>query len=177
MRGRRCTIDTSCVIALDHADLVPLLSVLFTKVLVPKTVRDELFKRRVTKDRLQAIFEKFAFFERCDGYDRGAVDILLLERDRQGTRDRGEAEAVVQASQFGATVIIDDLWGRQLADRYALEYHGTLWVIEQLHDMQLVSSSQLRVSLQTMSDRGIRLPRSAVDSLLASIGENPLTDA
>jgi predicted nucleic acid-binding protein len=175
MRGRRCTIDTSCVIALDHAGLVPLLSVLFTSVLVPKTVREELFKRRVTKDRLQAIFEDFAFFERCDGYDRAAVDILLLERDRRGTRDRGEAEAVVQASQFGAAVIIDDLWGRQLADRYALDCHGTLWVIEQLHEMQLVTSSRLRESLQTMRDRGIRLPWSAVDSLLARIGEEPLS--
>jgi predicted nucleic acid-binding protein len=173
MPGRRCTIDTSCVIALDHAGLVPLLSVLFTSVLVPKTVREELFKRRVTKDRLQAIFENFAFFERCDGYDRGAVDILLLERDRHGTRDRGEAEAVVQASQFGAVVIIDDLWGRELAERYALDYHGTLWVIEQFHDTRLVSSSRLRESLQTMRDRGIRLPRTAVDSLLARLGEKP----
>ena len=34
MQARRCTIDSSCVIALDHLELVPRLSVLFSIVLV-----------------------------------------------------------------------------------------------------------------------------------------------
>jgi hypothetical protein len=51
MRARRCTIDSACVIALDHLDLVPQLSFLFSIVLVPKAVREDLFKRRVTKSR------------------------------------------------------------------------------------------------------------------------------
>lgn len=175
MRGRRCTIDSSSVIALDLVGLVPLLSVLFASVLVPKAVREELFKRRATKDRLQAIFADYSFFERCDGYDQGAVDILLLERKRQDLRDRGEVETVVQASQFGASVIIDDQWGRQLAGRYDLDCHGTLWVLEQLYDLRLISSKQLRESFQSMRNGGIRLPWDAVDSLLARAGEEPLT--
>ena len=175
MRSSSCAIDSSCVIALDHARLVPWLSVLFTRVLVPKSVRKELFKRRVTKDRLQAIFGDYAFFERCDGYDQGAVDILLMERHRRGFRDRGEVETVVQASQFGAPAIIDDLWGRHLAERFGLDCHGTLWVLERLYDMRLVSSSQLRESLRIMRDLGIRLPWDVVDSLLARIGEQPLS--
>jgi len=161
--------------ALDLVGLVPLLSLLFSKVLVPKGVREEIFRRRGTKDRLRAIFAEYAFLERCDGYDQAAVDILLLERKRQNLRDRGEVETVVQASQVGASVIIDDYWGRQLAERYDLECHGTLWVLDQLHKMQLVESSQLRVSLKSMRDAGIRLPWDAVDALLARIGETPLS--
>src|SRR5437899_3230547 len=61
MRSRRCTIDSSCIIALDHLQLVPQLSLLFSPVLVPKAVRKELFKRRVTKDRLQLIFSAYGF--------------------------------------------------------------------------------------------------------------------
>src|SRR5262245_1889617 len=108
MRGRSCTIDSSCVIALDHLDLVSRLSLLFTTVLVPKAVREDLFKRRTTKDRLQTVFADYAFFQRCDSYDQGTVDFLLAERRRLGRKDRGEVEAVVQASQLGATVIVDD---------------------------------------------------------------------
>jgi predicted nucleic acid-binding protein len=175
MRGRRCTIDSSCVIALDHAGLVPSLSVLFSTVLVPKAVREELFKRRATKDRLQAIFADYSFLERCDGYDQGAVDLLLLEQSRQGGQDRGEAEAVVQASQFGAAVVIDDRWGRELAERFDLDCHGTLWVLGQLHDMRLVSPRKVRESVRTMRDRGIRLPWNAVNDLLIRIGEAPLS--
>lgn len=62
MRARRCTIDSSCVIALDHLDLVPKLSFLFSIVLVPKAVREELLKHRAAKDRLQAVFDTYAFF-------------------------------------------------------------------------------------------------------------------
>jgi hypothetical protein len=93
---------------------VPKLSFLFSIALVPKAVREDLFKRRATKDRLQGLFEAYAFFQRCDGYEQGAVDFLLAERTRQGAEDRGEVEAVVQASQVGATAIVDDPWGREL---------------------------------------------------------------
>jgi predicted nucleic acid-binding protein len=125
MRTPRCTIDSSCVIALDHLDLLPQLSLLFSRVLVPKAVREELFKRRITKNRLQVLLDTYAFLERCDGYEKGTVDVLLVERTLQGRRDRGEAEAVVQASEFGATVLVDDPWGRELAARDGLDPHGT----------------------------------------------------
>ena len=132
MRARRCTIDASCVIALDHLKLAPQLSLLFSEVLVPKAVRKDLFKRRGTKNRLQSLFEDYALFQRCNDYDQGAVDFLLAERARKGTKDRGEAEAVVQASQLGAVVIVDDRWGRRLAAGFDLETHGTLWVFGRL---------------------------------------------
>jgi hypothetical protein len=72
----RCTIDSSCIIALDHLDLLPKVSLLFSRVLVPRAVRQDLFKRRATKNRLRSLFDSYAFFERCDDYDKGAVDSL-----------------------------------------------------------------------------------------------------
>src|SRR5258708_1915875 len=166
MRSRRYTIDSSCVIALDHLDLVPQLSFLFSVVLVPKAVRQDLFKRRSTKDRLQFLFDAYAFFQRCDGYDQGTVDFLLAERNRQGGQDRGEVEAVVQAAQFGAAVIVDDPWGRELAARDDLEFHGTLWVLQRFHELGLLSSTALRASFATLRQRGIRLPWDTVNELL-----------
>lgn len=167
-------IDSSCVIALDHLDLVPKLSLLFSVVLVPRAVQEELFKREETEDRLQIVFARYAFFQRCDGYEQGTVDFLLAERDRQGTEDRGEVEAVVQASQFGAIVIVDDAWGRKLAKRYDLESHGTFWVLERFHELDLLSASALRNSFISLRRRGIRLPWKAINELLSRIGELPL---
>jgi hypothetical protein len=46
MRPPLCTIDASCVIILDHLNLLPQMSFLFSRVLVPKAVRTELFRRR-----------------------------------------------------------------------------------------------------------------------------------
>jgi len=48
---------------------------------VPKAVREELFKRRAAKDRLQNLFDTYAFFQRCDGYERGTVEFLLAHDD------------------------------------------------------------------------------------------------
>jgi predicted nucleic acid-binding protein len=173
MRVRRCTIDSSCIIALDHLDLIPQLSLLFSIVLVPKAVRIELFKERATKDRLQVLFETYGFLHRCDGYEQGAVAFLLAERNRLGTRDRGEVEAVVQASQFGASVIVDDPWGRELASRHDLDFHGTVWILQRLHELGLISKS-LHACFVSLRERGIRLPWDSVNALLARAGEEPL---
>ncbi len=75
MQPPRCTMDTSCVIALDHLDLLPRLSLLFSQILLPKAVRNELFKQRVTKDRLRSLLRKYGFVVRCDDYDPAAVQI------------------------------------------------------------------------------------------------------
>lgn len=83
-------------------------------------------------------------------------------------------EAVVQASQFGATVIVDDPWGRELAERDDLEFHGTVWVLQQFHRLGLFSSHDLRGYFESLRQRGIRLPWKAVDSLLQEIGEEPI---
>lgn len=174
MRARRCTIDSSCLIALDHLHLVPQLSMLFSLVLVPKAVRSELFKLRATKDRLQLIFDTYGFFQRRDGYEQGTVDFLLAERARLGVKDRGEVEAVVQASQFGAAVIVDDPWGRDLAAREDLEFHGTVWVLQRFYQLGLLSST-LGDCFAKLRSRGTRLPWETVDELLVSIGEKPLT--
>jgi predicted nucleic acid-binding protein len=172
-----CTIDTSCVVALDFLDLLPQLSFLFSRVLLPRAVRAELFKRRVTKDRVRLLLRSYAFISRCNDYDKGTVDLFLIERVRQGVKDRGETEAVVQAAQIGATVIVDDPWGRELAERNRLDSHGTLWVLKRLFELDLLSGRALREGLIRLRRRGIRLPWSSANELLIETGQSPLTDS
>jgi len=174
MRARSCTIDSSCLIALDHLDLVPQLSLLFSIVLVPQRVRAEISKLRSARDRLQNLFNAYDFLRRCDGYDQGTVDFLLAERIRQGWQDRGEVEAVVQASQFGASVLVDDRWGRELAGREDLDCHGTLWILERFYELGLLSSAALRGCLESLRRSETRLPWETVNEILAQIGEQPL---
>jgi predicted nucleic acid-binding protein len=126
------------------------------------------------KDRLQGLFDAYAFLQRCDGYDHGAVNFLLAERARLGVQDRGEVEAVVQAVQIGATVIVDDPWGRELAAGDDLEFHGTIWVLQQFHKLRLLTSAETRTCFESLLKRRIRLPWEAVNEFLASIGQDPL---
>jgi predicted nucleic acid-binding protein len=176
MSAPRCTIDTSCLIALDAVDLVPKLSFLFSKVLIPKAVRAELFRRRVTKDRIRSLMQSIAFLELCDEYDQGSVDIVLAERSRSRLVDRGEVEAVVQAATAGAMVIVDDRRGRDLAGNYGLECHGTLWILKRLWELELRTGSSVRQDLVKLLRRKARLPRAEVDAFLNDMGELPLMD-
>jgi predicted nucleic acid-binding protein len=123
---------------------------------------------------VQSFFDQYAFLVRCDDDDRGAVDFLLSERSRAGMRDRGEVEAIVQATQLGAMVIVDDPWGRKLAEHSELSYHGTVWVLQRFYELGLMSSSGLRTSFALLRDRGTRLPWDTIDALLLEIGEQPL---
>jgi predicted nucleic acid-binding protein len=81
---------------------------------------------------------------------------------------------VVQASELGATVIVDDPWGRELAARDDLEAHGTFWVLTRFHELELLSQSALRDSFASSRHRGIRLPWKIVNELLVRIGQRPL---
>jgi len=174
MRPPTCTIDASCLIALDHLDLLPQLSLLYSRVLVPKAVRIELFRRRQTKDRLRAVFKWYAFVERCDDYDKASVDILLIERRRRRVKDRGEVEAVIQGAAAGAVVIVDDPWGRDLAERLGCSFHGTFWVLRRFFELGLSPSSVTRNHFVQLRRRGTFLPWDAVKEFLVSIGESPL---
>ncbi len=177
MRPPICTVDSSTVIALDYLDLLPQLSVLFSRVLLPKGVRAELFMRRSMKNRLRAIQDSFGFIEVCDKYDQTAVDLLLIERETSGLEDRGEAEAVVQATERGAMVLVDDPWGRELAARFDREYHGTVWILRRFHVLGLASSRLTRTHFVALFQREIRLPRRVVNDFLAEIGEPPIDEA
>lgn len=78
---------------------------------------------------------------------------------------------MVQASAVGATVLVDDPWGRELAERYSLECHGTIWVLERLHALGLLTPSRVRQHLRQLEEHGIRFPREAANQLLQRLGE------
>ena len=176
MRPPESTLDSSCIIALDSLDLLPQLSFLFSRALLPQAVRKELHRRRRTKDRLRRLRDSYAFLENCDEYDKATVDMLLLERSGQILRDRGEAEAVVQAASNGTMVITDDAWGRSLAASYNLECHGTIWILRRLFEMGLLTASAVRRGFVDLGRGKIRLPRDTVNAFLIEIGEFPLAE-
>lgn len=170
---KKSTIDSSCVIALDHLDLIPKLSSLFGVVLVPRAVQNELFRKHATRHRIKKLLDNYEFFQKCDEYDQASLDVLLAER--KGTTDRGEAEAVVQAAEVGASILIDDAWGRKLAERSRLQVLGTVGVLKRYREMDLISGPELRHCFAELRRKRIRLPWSLVDEVLAEWGEEKLS--
>jgi predicted nucleic acid-binding protein len=174
VQKRAAVIDASCAIAVDALHVLPHLTFLFSRLWLPKAVRVELFRRRGMKDRVKAALKNYAFVRACDDYDQGAVDILLADRVRLGKKDRGETETVVQAATFGAMAVIDESWGRKLAQRHSLECHGTIWILEQLHALGFRTAQETRRDFQSLRQRRIRFPLRIANELLVKIGEQPI---
>jgi len=160
---------------LDAVGALPLLSFLFSLVLLPKAVREELFRRRETEDRFGILLRELAFIVPCDDYDQAELDILFTGRSVRGTKDRGEAESIAQASKKGASVIIDDMWGRKQARRHGLDLGGSITILRAFYDLRLRSGPELRANFVVLRQRGIRLPWKTVNATLQAIGQEPLT--
>jgi predicted nucleic acid-binding protein len=168
---RSAVIDSSCIVSLDVLNLLPQLTYLFENIYIPKAVRRELYDVRSTRDRLRALLRQYAVIRRCNDYDQAAVNILWAERHSEGSKDLGEVEAVVQAAKLGAVAVVDDPWGRELAARFRLDYHGTLWILERLCELRLLFPAVLREHLLTLRARGRRFPLDAANGLLERVGE------
>lgn len=165
------TIDTSVLISLQSAELLGAVSVLFNKLLVPVSVRKELTDGgEKSSGALQAI-DEFAIFERCDVYDQASVDFLLQARkQRKKGRDKGEAEAVIQAAQHPAQIVLtDDGLGREWAETHARECHGSIWICYELRRTGFLD--ELRVYFVRMLDLGRRLPLAGMNAYLEEFGE------
>jgi predicted nucleic acid-binding protein len=170
------TIDTSVLVGLQAAGLLGALSVKFDRVLVPAKVRSELEHGGERNVAALTALADYAIFEACDDYDSALVRLLLDTREslRQG-RDEGEAEAVIQASQRSASmVLVDDPLGRRWAVNHGLECHGTIWLCREFRRTGYVS--ELRPYYVRLIRSGSRQPLGEMNNFLQEFGEAPVTD-
>lgn len=173
MLRRTATIDTSCLIALNYLRLLDKLSVLFDTVHVPKAVRQEMSKRGGPRKEIHGVLRRFTFYEKCDAGDPLRVKLLLIETGNPAKpkKDLGEAEAVIQATEVGATmVIVDDPIGRSWAERHSLEPHGLIWILRSLREIDAIP--QLKPYIRKLQSKGYRLPAKDVRILLHEFQED-----
>ena len=170
------TIDTSVLVSLQSAELLGKVSVLFERILVPAKVREDLERGgQASRPVLKAI-DEFAIFEPCNDYDRALVKLLLDTREhlKEG-RDEGEAEAVIQAAERSASVVlVDDALGREWALDHATACHGTIWVCRELRHRGYLT--ELRPYFVRMIQRGRYQPLKEMNSFLQEFGEASITD-
>jgi predicted nucleic acid-binding protein len=100
--------------------------------------------------------------------------VLPAERRVRGQKDRGEAESVIQASKRAPALVIDDPWGRKLAERFSLKFGGTIWILQRFHGVGLLSASEVRSGFETLLRRNFRLPREAINAFLKEIGQEAI---
>jgi predicted nucleic acid-binding protein len=145
---------------------------LFDEIHIPRRVREEFRKRPQSRRLLTRLRTELAPYKYCNQADEISVKLLLAgdSMKKKPRQDEGEAEAIIQASQIGAPVVIlDEKRARRWALARGLQCHGTLWILDQLRARELIGP--LRPLLRILDREQIRLPRNEVQRLLAKFDD------
>jgi hypothetical protein len=83
-----------------------------------------------------------------------------------------DLSTIVVAKVEDGIVVTGDGPLRTAVEREEMEVHGVLWVLDQLVDQTIISSSRAATALNTMVSRGSRLPKAEVQQRLRSWRES-----
>ena len=155
---RLVVTDTSCLIALDRIDRLPLLIALYDEVIAPQAVAAEYARKSPTPlpDWLRIV----------EVEDREGVRRLLLRG-----LDWGEAEAITLAQGLAVVrLLIDEARGRKAAVGLGLPITGTAGVLALAKDVGLTPA--VKPDLDALRDvHGFRLSDALYHAVLREAGE------
>lgn len=153
--------DTSPITNLIQIGELDLLKKLFTEILIPQKVYEELANYEGQKEELA----KRKWIISKEVKDKEAIQRMgkLL--------DPGEAEAIILAKELNADfLIIDERKGRQIAEDYGLRIVGLLGVLVQ--GKQKGHIQYLKPILDRLINRiGFRVSSRLYDKILQEVGE------
>lgn len=112
--------DTSSLIILSKLDQLVLLENLFSKVLIPQRVKQEL---QAKEDGVYKKINSHSLFEIVKSENNEELAIL------DGILDYGEAEAIVLAKERQLILLIDEKKGRKIAKGMGISIIGFLGIL------------------------------------------------
>lgn len=151
--------DTTPIITLMKLGRLDLLERLFGIVTVPNAVYEELVGNSKYPVEAQIIV-KCSFLKRCEVSDRQSIKIL---REVVGL-DTGESEAIALAEETVADLlIIDERKGRRVAKQMELKITGTIGILLQAFDCQMISKTEILICAEQLRKSNIRISESLLD--------------
>ena len=157
--------DTTPIIALMKIEQLDLLEKLFKRVKIPVAVYQELTTNQKFKQEAEMIKNK-TFIDIARVEDIKSVSIL----QRATGLDKGESEAIVLAEEIKADLLlIDERKGRLVAKQMGNQITGTLGVIINAYEENLITSEISLQCFELLKNAGIRISDSLHSSLIDKI--------
>lgn len=154
--------NTTPLIALAWLDRLDLLPALFGEVLIPNEVRAELLTDP-TAPGAEAV-DQAAWLRIAAVSNPLAVEMLLDQLDL------GESAAIVLAHELGADILLmDERRGRRRAMQSGLRVVGTLGVLVEAHERELIGP--LQPELERLLQLSFRMSAALYDEILRRVGE------
>lgn len=174
----KSVIDASCLIRLLHLNksrpdlnIFRGLGLRYAVIYIPEHVWEEVSRHGRGKRRFRRFVEQYPFFEKCLIGDKYRAQLLYdRQRNSKATIDRGEAEAIVQASEREITEILtDDKGAAKFAYQHSLMARDTPNLIVELNRNELIKEARSLIKLLHAS-REFKLKPSRLEEVLKVIG-------
>lgn len=139
--------DATALIVLAKLSHTELLKSLFTSVIIPHHVKEEILQKN---DYDLSVWDD-SFFIVSNVSDislLGSLELFL---------DKGESEAITLAKELSLPLLIDEKKGRKIAQTMHIEVIGLVGVIIALHRRKIVSSQEAIAIIDEVQKIGFRL--------------------
>ena len=147
--------DSTTLIILFDLQRLELLSTLFSEVLIPKAVYDEI---SVKKEITLPNFMKVKEVHTCDKLD---TLMMLL--------DSGESEAIALALELKMPLIIDEKKGRKIALQEGIKILGLLGVVYLNIKKEYLTVQEAQAFLADALSHGYRISQYLIDEMFDSL--------
>ena len=147
--------DTTPLISLLKIERLDLLEKIFGQVFIPDGVFNELIQNKSYAQEANMIINA-DFIVTKSVSDRKAVDIL----EKTTSLDRGESEAIILFSELKAELMLmDERRGREVALKLKIPLSGTLGVLLEAFDKNIISREQTEQYLNEFQRQNRRFSR------------------
>lgn len=154
--------DSSPLIALSIVQQLELLPKLYSRVVIPNKVWEEITVHGTGLPGALAISQ---------------LDWLIIEKPAQELLnplsillDPGEAEAIALAMNLPeSTVLLDDAQARRVAERFGVNRIGTLGILRRAKKAGLIKA--IKPYTEQLKKNGIYIRQSLIDAVLLDVGE------
>jgi len=139
--------DATALIVLAKLSHTTLLKALFTSVIIPKHVKEEIIQKN---DYDTTVWDDPFFVVKTisDSSLLGSLELFL---------DKGESEAITLAKELSLPLLIDEKKGRKIAQSMHIEVIGLVGIIVALYRRQILSSDDALTIIDEAQKIGFRL--------------------
>jgi len=171
MAAGTAVIDTSCLLNLLSLNLLAKAVLRYGVIYVPQHVLAEVNARWHDPDGLRRLLKHHTFLRKCSIGDENRVKLLYDRRTNpRAPIHRGEAEAIVQASERRASeVLIDERAGTKIAQQHSLNVNSTLGLLLDFKRMGIIP--KLEPQIKHLRRTNFWLSDSVVKRTLEEAGE------
>ncbi|CAA6818701.1 MAG: Unknown protein [uncultured Sulfurovum sp.] len=144
--------DSTTLIILFDLNRMELLSNLFSKIIIPSSVYDEISVKK------QIILPNFISIQNVNNSELLETLKLVL--------DLGESEAIALALELNSKLIIDEKKGRKIAMKQGLEIIGLLGIVYLNIKKGFLKKEEAKAFLEDALKHGYRINQKLIDEML-----------